>query len=86
MKKAFILTTMCLIGFTANAQQNERSERPRKPPQEAIDACVDKAENDAVTFVGRRGEELQSTCLIIEGVLVAVPNNHKRKPRQHNDD
>ncbi|MGI2171861.1 hypothetical protein ACROAE_17005 [Shewanella sp. MF05960] len=47
----------------------------RKPPQEAIDACASSSENSQVSFENRRGDTLEATCKMIDGKLVAVPDN-----------
>ena len=52
-----------------------------KPPKEAIEACVDKAEGDSVTFETRRGDTLTGTCQTIKEQLVAVPDDHKHQER-----
>lgn len=52
---------------------------PGKPPQEAIDACVDKAEGDSVSFETRRGDTMEGVCELINETLVAVPLNHEER-------
>ena len=49
------------------------------PPPEAIEACVDKAEGDVVSFEGRRGESVEATCEMVDDQLVAVPEG---RPKQ----
>tara|TARA_R110001599_G_C12268908_1_gene661158 strand:+ start:3221 stop:3508 length:288 start_codon:yes stop_codon:yes gene_type:complete len=34
------------------------------PPPEAFEACADKVSGDSCQVTGRRGEELQGTCVI----------------------
>ncbi|GGQ18824.1 hypothetical protein [Shewanella litoralis] len=46
-----------------------------KPPQEAIDACASSSENSQVSFETPRGDTLEATCKMIDGELVAVPDN-----------
>ncbi|MCL1113139.1 MULTISPECIES: hypothetical protein [Shewanella] len=46
-----------------------------KPPQEAIEACASSSENSQVSFETPRGDTLEATCKMIEGELVAVPDN-----------
>ena len=58
--------------------KGKQMEQPRKPPQEAIDACDGKQKGDEVWFIGRRGEKLQAHCEIIGNVLAAVPKGHKQ--------
>jgi len=81
-KRLFLLIlTVCTTACLAQDRQDQR-ERPRQPPQEAIDACTDQAESAEVTFNGRRGETLSATCQLIDGQLVAVPEDHNRKQRR----
>lgn len=79
MKHFILITTCCAllaVSFTALSQERER--RPRTPPKEAIEACENSAENDVVTFKGRRGEDLKAVCRLVENQLVAVPEHHKQ--------
>ncbi|MBO1254544.1 hypothetical protein J3L16_02450 [Alteromonas sp. 5E99-2] len=78
----FMLLVTSTLSFAAQSRGDDNDERrgpPRQPPQEAIDACVDKSENEAVSFAGRNGDDVAATCIYIEDQLVAVPDNHKRK-------
>jgi hypothetical protein len=83
MKKTLFLLslTVCTTACLAQDRQDQR-ERPRQPPQEAIDACTDQEESAEVTFSGRRGETLSATCQRIDGQLVAVPEDHNKKQRR----
>lgn len=45
----------------AGARDGQR-RRPRKPPQEALDACDGASQGDACSFEGRDGEQLSGTC------------------------
>lgn len=60
--------------------------RGHKPPQEAIDVCVDKSEGDNVSFETRRGDMKEATCQYIEEQLVAVPNDHKSRDKPQRDE
>ena len=46
-----------------------------KPPQEAIEACANSAENTQVSFETPRGDSIEATCQLFNGELVAVPDN-----------
>lgn len=84
MKKLIlILVAMTTLSMSAIAQQ--RSERDRKPPKEAIEACQNKSEGDSVSFETRRGDTLSGTCQTINDSLVAVPEGHaeRKKQKQH---
>jgi hypothetical protein len=57
----------------------------KKPPKEAVEACVDKNEGDIVTFTTRKGHQLTGVCTTLEEVFVAVPENHpSREEHQSN--
>jgi hypothetical protein len=62
----------------AEGQKPKRS----KPPQEALDACIDKSEGDSVQFTTPRGDDLAATCEYRGDSLVAVPENHKRRKKE----
>ncbi|WP_020414479.1 hypothetical protein ACJJIP_01865 [Microbulbifer sp. VTAC004] len=67
MNKILIPIAMLAIASTATAQ-------PRKPPQEAFDACNEMSEGDSCTVETPRGT-LEGTCRIPprEEQLVCVP-------------
>lgn len=54
-----------------------------QPPQEAIDACVDKSEGDSVSFETRRGDTMEGVCKVIDDTLVAVPLDHEERKAQN---
>ncbi len=73
-----LLILFPVIGCAENSKQDQRGHQG--PPPEAIEACKDKNEGDAVTFAGRQGETLKATCeKTPEGTLVARPEGHKPK-------
>lgn len=74
-----LLLVSSLVSAQQDRDQDDRRGPPKQPPQEAIDACADKVENETVTFSGRRGEEVSAICLYVEDQLVAVPENHQRR-------
>ena len=80
MTKA-ITTFLTLMLITGLAVANEKSHEKKRhgPPAEAIEACVDKAEGDQVSFEGRRGNTLEGTCKLMKEVLVAVPEGHDKR-------
>ena len=78
----FVILVTSTFSFAEQSRGDDRDERrgpPRQPPQEAIDACANKSENEVVSFAGRNGDDVAATCIYIEDQLVAVPDNHKRK-------
>ena len=77
----YSIFSLMLVCSQQSYAKGKQMEQPRKPPQEAIDACDGKQKGDEVWFIGRRGEKLQAHCEIIGNVLAAVPKGHKRKKR-----
>ncbi len=63
----------------ANTSKGDKQHGDRQPPKEAIEACVDKAEGDPVSFKGRRGESLEALCKMMDDQLVAVPEGMESK-------
>jgi hypothetical protein len=47
--------------------------RPSEPPQQAIDACLDKSEGAVVEMTTPRGDTMQAVCRQMGSRLVAVP-------------
>ena len=79
-KQSILLSLTLLLSSVAvmSVQAGER-EHKKKPPKEAIEACLDKNEGDEVTFIGRKGEQLSATCVLLQGELAALPKGHKRR-------
>lgn len=79
MKKIVLLTLISVCLFScASMAKGERGER-RGPPPEAIEACVDKAEGDKVSFETPRGDTVEGTCQVMDDTLVAMPEHHKER-------
>lgn len=76
-----LISILLFSSLTATIVQ-ARPSKEDKPPQEAIDACENKNEGDQVSFESPKGDTLESTCVLLEEQLVAVPKNHKRKPKK----
>ena len=49
---------------TASAQPSEREGGRRGPPPEAFEACAEKASGDSCEMTGRKGEQLQGSCIL----------------------
>ncbi|MCP5205887.1 MAG: hypothetical protein H7A01_01665 [Hahellaceae bacterium] len=84
MKTPHIISALALLTLfstTSYAQPPQEQGRRGAPPQEAIDACEGQEVDVAVSFVTPRGDTLNATCKLINGQLVAVPANHKGKPK-----
>jgi len=54
--------------------------RPPEPPQQAIDACLDKSEGAAVEMTSPRGDAMQAVCRQMGSRLVAVPEGGGAPP------
>lgn len=78
MKKMISLVALIPIllcaSSTLTAQENNR--QMRKPPQEAYTICEDKTEEEAVSITTPNGDEVEAKCMMLDGDLVAVPNDH----------
>lgn len=70
--------SMSCVFFSSHTIAKEHPHH--QPPQEAIQACQDLTENAEVSFNTPRGDTLEASCKIIDGILVAVPIN---PPPQH---
>lgn len=78
-KKIVILFLLLATIVSAPSYSYQERERPKGPPPEAIEACVDLSEGDAVSFKSRRGDVIEATCQLVQEKLVAVPNNHEKR-------
>ncbi len=65
-----------------NDQNQNRRRHPRKPPQEAFDACEKKQEKDSCSVTTREGDELQGICRTMRDDFVCVPNDMFRERRK----
>ncbi|MDO6459142.1 hypothetical protein Q4485_00375 [Granulosicoccaceae sp. 1_MG-2023] len=63
MFKSKTLVVLPLLGLMAASAYAQSGQRPQGAPQEAIEACADKAENDACQFTGPRDEEISGVCM-----------------------
>ncbi|SDZ82980.1 hypothetical protein SAMN05660420_00515 [Desulfuromusa kysingii] len=72
-KTVLILTLVILLPIVGCASGGKG--RPQGPPPEAIAACEGKSVGDSVTFTGREGESIKSTCQEVDGQIVAVPED-----------
>lgn len=73
-----IFSLAFIFGAEAGVKEEQKGKK-RKPPQEAIDACVGKAKGDDASFVGRHDEVIAGRCEIIGEYMAAVPKKRKRK-------
>lgn len=84
MMLIFILLSGCV--WAAQAEETNSPSQPQgrmKPPPEAIAACKEKSEGDAVQFTTPRGDMLKGICRKFEGVLAAMPE-HGAPPSKGN--
>ncbi|WP_049721752.1 hypothetical protein [Gilvimarinus polysaccharolyticus] len=72
-----LLSAMISSAFAAPPSHSDR----QGPPPEAIKACADAELNQAVTIETPHGHTLEATCQMVDGALVAVPND-RPEPRR----
>lgn len=80
---------LCMAAPFAQAQPDSQGGRRHGPPPEAIDACIDRTENAACEFNGRRGETVEGTCISPPGRddgLVCAPEGGPPQRRLHGQD
>lgn len=82
-KQSLIFMLLCgsLAGEVVLAGEDQKSSQEGKrrgPPSEAFAACADKKEGDQSSFKGRRGHDVQGTCMTKHGKLVLVPEHHMK--------
>ncbi len=73
MVLAFML---CVSTQSVNAEPDSQRGQRRGPPPEAIDACDGQAEDASCRFAGRRGDDVEGTCISppgYEDTLVCAP-------------
>ncbi|MFK8030602.1 MAG: hypothetical protein AB8G18_10205 [Gammaproteobacteria bacterium] len=61
---AAAVVATCLLAPFATAEDENRGKR-RGPPPEAIEACSGMEEGSICSFSGRRGDEVQGSCIVI---------------------
>lgn len=82
LKSKLVLAALFSIVVSQAVAKPGKQEGQRKgPPPEAIEACANLQEGDAVSFETRRGETLNGTCMMIDDQLAAVPEGHKPPER-----
>lgn len=59
---AALLSLLTLHSAFAAAQPDNSKQRSGPPP-EAIAACAEAQQDDSCSFSGRRGEELEGSCI-----------------------
>ena len=60
-------------GDSQEIRRKDRHRPPRRPPQEAIEACEGMCEGDTVQFETPRGHTITGVCKEKNGLLFAVP-------------
>jgi len=86
MSKTMIVTIGLSLLVAAVGVANSENERRRRPPQVALDACVDADQESSCSFEGRRGDTLDGTCQEIDRELACVPDDHRRRERARRGD
>ncbi|MEE9303742.1 MAG: hypothetical protein V3U84_08135 [Thiotrichaceae bacterium] len=91
------LPAVCLaiiMASTAIAKPGDggKGGHPGGPPPEALEACADKSEIEACSFITPRGHEINGTCIIPphnEAELICAPEGgppeHPRPPEKHEE-
>jgi len=83
-RKKIMIMILALVGLLpvsgwANFAA-EGEHRSPEPPQQAIDACLDKSEGTVVEMTTPRGETMQAVCRQMGSRLVAVPEGGGAPP------
>ena len=83
LTKTALLCFLFSAAFSIQASDKPRHEH-KGPPQEAFDACSDKAQGDSCEIITPEQETLTGTCRTPprEEKIVCVPDNHKRRDKQ----
>jgi hypothetical protein len=68
-----ILACVGLWPVSSGATFSAGERRPPEPPQQAIDACLDKSEGTTVEMTTPRGDTMKAVCRQMGTRLVAVP-------------
>lgn len=72
----FIALVITSTTTTSIASPADRGDRRPGPPQEAIDACKDKAEGDAASFVSSLGDTITGICKTMKSEKFLIPDGH----------
>lgn len=76
-KSAVLLTlALCCASYSSSAYE---TQRPKQPPQEAIDACQYSQEADVVSFTTPHGHAIEGICTMVNNQLIAIPQHHARR-------
>ncbi|MCS5711560.1 hypothetical protein [Candidatus Berkiella aquae] len=51
-----------IVAFNVQANETQSGAPHLVPPQESLDACKNKAENESCSFTGKLGDEVKGTC------------------------
>ena len=87
---AISFLSLFVVLFLSSINANAKPER-RGPPSEAIDACANKTEKEACTFISHKGHNIEGNCIVPprnEAVLVCAPDggppHHRpsKKPKE----
>jgi hypothetical protein len=88
-----LVLTSCVVTNIAKAQPGGQSGKRYGPPPEALEACSNSSEGDSCSFSGRRGDNVDGTCIVPrsdDGLACAPeggpPADHEGKGAQENSD
>lgn len=89
-KNTLLFITLAMFSQPLFAKTDELADKkfkqPRKPPKEAIAACLDRKAGDAVTFTTPKGHTIKAVCRAIKSPeLIAVPVDKKHKTAAKQD-
>jgi hypothetical protein len=86
-----LVMASCIASNIANAAPDQQGGKRHGPPPEALAACSDHSEGDSCNFSGRRGNDVEGTCIVPrneEGLACAPdggpPQDHGNKS-DHDD-
>ncbi len=86
IKRTFAIISILLFGcaaFSTALFAKPAKGEHRKPPKEAIEACVDRSEGDSVEFTTRHGHKRSGVCTVMKEMLIALPEDHLERMREH---
>lgn len=63
-----------------NGQNGQQGRRNQQPPQQAINACINLAQNNPCSFIGKQQKILTGTCQVTQTTQLACAPNENRRP------
>ncbi|MEM7084254.1 MAG: hypothetical protein AAF465_16105 [Pseudomonadota bacterium] len=81
IKTTALIIAASIVAPQALAGEDGERKKRRGPPPVAIEACSGLAEGTQCSFIGRRGQERQGTCVIParnQEILACKPDHRRR--------